>query len=140
MGVLLWWSCQSTVVRGCSLWNHQNSFHRGMFKPHAKFDSLLYSFSHFECDKDTVHMLTQWHLPPPLTSSVKSSLFTHVHSSPLSLTARLYWHHANCSHYISNGWTFSGKTSLNFKRFYCPYSKNIIWNLYMDIKPKSWHA
>ena len=63
-----------------------------MFKPNAKFDadSLLYSLSHFECDGHTVHMLSQWRLPPPLTSTVKSSLFTHVHSSPLSLAARLY--------------------------------------------------
>ena len=35
-------------------------------------------------------MPTQWHLPPPLTSTVKSSLFTHAHSSPLSLAARLH--------------------------------------------------
>ena len=41
---------------------------------------LLYSLSHFECDDHTVHMLTQWRLLPPLKSTVKSSLFTHVHS------------------------------------------------------------
>ena len=37
-----------------------NSFHRGMFKLIIKFDAdqLLYSFSHFECDSHTVHMLT----------------------------------------------------------------------------------
>ena len=34
-------------------------------------DSLLWSFSHFECYSHTVHMLTQWHLPPPLTGTVK---------------------------------------------------------------------
>ena len=28
-----------------------------------------------------------------------------VHSSPLSLAARLHWCHANCSHYINHGWT-----------------------------------
>ena len=57
-----------------------------MFKLNTKFDadSLLYLLSHFECNSHTVHRLTQWHLPPPLTSIVKSSLFTHVHSSPLS--------------------------------------------------------
>ena len=37
-----------------------------------------------------VHMLTQQCLPPPLTSTVKSSLFTHAHSSPLSLAAKLH--------------------------------------------------
>ena len=53
-----------------------------MFKLNAKFDadSLLYSLSHSECDGHTVHMLTQQHLLPPLTSTVKSSLFTYVHS------------------------------------------------------------
>ena len=67
-------------------------FPEGMFKLNAKFnaDPLLYSLSHFEYDGHTVHMLTQWCLPPPLTSTVKSSLFTHVHSTPLSLAAELH--------------------------------------------------
>ena len=75
-----------------SLLNHPNSFHRGKFKLNTKFDAdlLLCSLSHLECNGHTVHMLTQGHLPPPLTSIVKSSLFTHVHSSPLSLAARLH--------------------------------------------------
>ena len=70
-----------------SLLSHLNSFCGGMFKLNTKFgaDPLLYWLSHFECDCDTVHMVTQWPLPPPLTGSVKSSLLTHVHSSPLSL-------------------------------------------------------
>ena len=88
------------------------SFHRGMMKLNAIFDAdlLLYRLSHFECDRRTVHILTQWCLPPPLTSTVKTSLFTRAHSSPLSLAAR--WHQCctNCSHYISNGWTFSWQT------------------------------
>ena len=62
-------------------------------------------------DSHTVHTLTQWRLPSPLTGTVKSSLFTHVHSSPLSLAARLHGCHPNCSHYNNNGWTFSGQTS-----------------------------
>ena len=44
--------------------------------------------SHFEWDGHTVHMLTQQSLP--LTSTVKLSLFTHAHSSPLFLVARLH--------------------------------------------------
>ena len=40
---------------------------------------------------------------------LKSS-FTYVHSSPLSLAARLHWCHANHSCYIYNVWTFSGQT------------------------------
>ena len=85
-----------------------------MFKLNAKFDeySLLYSLSHFEFDGHTVYnMLIQQCLPPPLTSTVKSSLFTHAHFSPLSLAARLHWCHTNHSHYINNGWPFLGQTS-----------------------------
>ena len=75
------------------------------------------SLSHVECEGCTVHRLTQQHLPPPLTSTMRPSLFTHVHSSPLSLAARLYQCCANCSHYINNEWTFSEQTSyiLNIK-------------------------
>ena len=92
-GALSWWSCQSPAAHSCGLQNHPNSFRRGMLKLNAIFDgdSLLYSLSHFECNSHTVHMLTQLCLPPPLISRVKSSLFTHVHSSPLSLAARLHW-------------------------------------------------
>ena len=84
-----------------------------MFKLNAKFDAYLlpYSLSHFEYDSHTVHMFTHWCLPPPLTGTVKSSSFTHVHPSPLSLAARLHGCHANCSHYINNGWAVSGQTS-----------------------------
>ena len=101
-GMLLWWSCQSSVAHSWGLLNHPSSFCGGIFKLNAKFDadSLLYSLSHFERDSHTVHMLTEWCLPPPLTSTVKSSLFTHVHSSPLSLAARLHWCHANHSHIL----------------------------------------
>ena len=61
----------------------------------------------FECYSHTVHMLTQWHLPHPLTSTMKSSLFMYVHSSPLSLAARLHQCCTNCSYYINNDWTSS---------------------------------
>ena len=71
------------------------------------------STSSFECDSHTVHMLTGQRLLSPLTSVVKSPLFTHMHSSPLSLAARLQWYCANCSHYISNGWTFSRQSQFN---------------------------
>ena len=71
-GVVSWWSCQSPVAHSCGLLNHPNSFPGGMFKLNAKFDasSLLYFLGHFECNGHTVHMLTQWCLPPPLTSKV----------------------------------------------------------------------
>ena len=58
-----------------------------MLKLNEKFDAdpLLYLLSHFECDGDTIYMLTQQPLMFPLTSTVKSSLFMQAHSSPLSL-------------------------------------------------------
>ena len=61
-----------------------------MVKLSAKFDAdiLLYLLSHFEWDSHTVHIHTQWYLLPPLTSTVKSSLFTYVHLSPLTLAAK----------------------------------------------------
>ena len=95
-----------------SFLNHPNRFCGGMFKLNEKSDadSLLYLLSHFECNGHTVHTLTQQCLPPPLTSTVKSSLFTHAHSSPLSLAAK--WHPccAKCSCYINDGSIFSGQT------------------------------
>ena len=97
-----------TSCPSCALLNHPNSFRRGMLKLNTKFDadSLLYSLSHFVCDDHTVHMLTQQCLLPPLTNTVELSLFTHVHSSPLSLAARLHRCHTNCSHHVNNDWTF----------------------------------
>ena len=84
------WSCQSLVAHSCSLLNHPNGFCGGMFKLNAKFDadSLPYSLSHFECGMATQYtcLLTGIYCSP-LTSTVKSSLFTHVHSRPLSLAA-----------------------------------------------------
>ena len=91
-GMLSWRNCQSPVAHSCGLLNHLSSFHRSIFKLNAKSDAdlLLCLLSHFECSSHTVHMLAQWCLPPPLTSTVKSSLFMHAHSSPLSLAARLH--------------------------------------------------
>ena len=90
MGTLSWWSWQSPVDQSCGLLSHLNSFCGGIFTFNAKSDadSLLYLLRHFECNGHTVHMLIQQHLLPPLTTTVKSSLFTHEHSSPLSLAVR----------------------------------------------------
>ena len=58
-----------------------SSFHGRIFKLNLKFhiDSLCYLFI-LNMTVHTRHILTQWHPPPPPTSTVKSSLFTHVHS------------------------------------------------------------
>ena len=109
---IIFYLCTHCIIPE-SLLSHPNSFSGGIFKLNAKFDadSLLYSLSHFVCDYHTVHMLTQQCLLPPLTNTVKLSLFTHVHSSPLSLAARLHRCHTNHSHYINDDWTFSRQTS-----------------------------
>ena len=106
--------CPHRIIHESFL-NHRNSFHRGLVKLNAKLECRsIVLLAHFECDGHTVHMLTQQSLLPPLTSAVKPSLFTHAHSTPLSLAARLYQCHANCSRYINNGWTFSGQTLYSF--------------------------
>ena len=94
--------------------------------------------SSFECDSHTVHMLTPRSLLPPLTSTVKSSLFTHVHYSSLFLAARLHYCYANCSHYINNGCTFSGQT-LYKQTNNCPNTSLYI-NSWISYKSMKWHV
>ena len=105
-GVLSWWRCQSPVAQSCGLVNHLNSFRRGMFKLSAKSDADSQSF--WMQWPHSTHAPSMASTAPPLTSTVKLSLFTHAHSSPLSLAARLHRCCTNCSRYINNGWTFSG--------------------------------
>ena len=138
VGVLLWWSCQSPVAHSFGLLSHLNSFQGGMFKLDTKFDAdlLLLLLSHFECDSHTVHMLTQWHLPPPLTSTVKLSLFTHAHSSPLPLAVRLHCCHSNLSGYINNGWTFCVQASYTFRKsFWFTISSHCLQSISMLMRP-----
>ena len=88
-----------------------------------EYSSLLQNLMQIPCSTCSVILnatatqytclLTQWHLLPPQTRTVKSSLFTHVHSSPFSLAARLHGCHTNCSGYINSGWMFSRQTSYN---------------------------
>ena len=90
------WIIQRVSMKGCS--------------------SLMRNLMQICCSTRSVilNTMTTQHtcsLPPPLTSTVKLSLFTHAHSSPLSLAVRLHQWHTNHSHYTNNGWTFSGETS-----------------------------
>ena len=138
-GMLSWWSCQSPVAHSYGLLNHPNSVCGAMFKLNAKFnaDSLLYLLSHFECDSHTVHMFIQQCLLPPLTSTVKSSLFTHAHSSPLSRAARLHQCHTNHSCCINNGWTFSRQASYMFWLWVVGTQCNIqmMYHRFIHLKP-----
>ena len=120
-----------------SLLNHSNCFHRGMFKLNPKSDVnlLLYliilntTATQYTCSLNDVYH-------PPLTSTVKSSLITHAHSSPLSLAARLHQCHANHSHYINNGWTFYGQNV-----YVSPFIKKhvAVLNIYVDMSLLSFY-
>ena len=89
------WILQIVSVEECS------SLMQNLMQIHCSAHCL------FEWEGHTVHMFPQWHLPPLLISTVKLSLFMHVHSSQLYLAARLHRCHENHFH-INNGWTFPG--------------------------------
>ena len=66
-----WWSCQSPVAHSCSLLNHPNRDHRGIFKLNTKYDadSLLYSVilnamaTQYTCSLNGIshsHWLVEW--------------------------------------------------------------------------------
>ena len=65
-GALSRWSCQSPVAHSCSLLNHPDSFHRGMFKFNATSDadSSLYSVilnvmaTHCTCSFNSIYTPT----------------------------------------------------------------------------------
>ena len=117
VGMLSWWSDQLPVAHSCGLLSHPNTFRGRIFKLNAKFeaDFFFYSLSNLKCH--IVHRFTQERLQSPLTSTVKLSLFTHMHFSPLSWATRLHWCCTN--HYINNGWTFSGQTSYPYDFWSC---------------------
>ena len=106
---------------------HLSIFHRGKFKLNTQSDPdlLLYLLSHFECDHHTVHMLTNGIYCPHWLSAVMSSLFTHAHSSPLSLASGSQWCRTNHSRYINNGWTFSTQT------LYVPIDTILSWTHFL---------
>ena len=92
------------------LWplNHLNSSAEGC-------SSLMRNLMHINCSTYPVILnvaITQYTCSlsviyrPHWLNTVKSSLFTHAHSSPLSSAVRLHQCHANCSRYINSGCTF----------------------------------
>ena len=104
------WACcrDEAADHSCRLLNHPNSFQGGMFKLNANFMQINCCTCSVTLNVTTTqHIFTQQCLLPPLTSMVKSSLFTYEHSSPLSLADRLRGCCANHSPYINNGCTFS---------------------------------
>ena len=111
-GTLSWWSCQSAVARSCGLLNHCigsveecSSLTQNLVQ--IRGSTQLSHILNVTATQDTCSLSCIYHLHWP----VKSSLFMHAHSSPLSLAPTLHWCHANRSHYINGGWTFSGQTS-----------------------------
>ena len=111
----LYLGCTHCIVTE-SLLNHPNSFCGGMFKLKARFDADLLPYSlilNATATQYTRSFNGVYHRPP-LTRAVTVSLFTHAHSSPLSLAARVHRCCAKSSHCINNGQTFSGQTSLYY--------------------------
>ena len=112
VGMLSWWSCQSPVAIAAAFWIIQ-------IVSMEECSRLTQNSMQICCSTHSVilnAMATQYTCSlngiycPPLTSTVKSSLFVHVHSSPLSLAAGSQGCCANRSYCINNGCTFSGKT------------------------------
>ena len=102
-----------------------------MFKPNAKFEQIHCSTCSviLSAMATQVHMLTQWCVPPPLTSTVKLSLFMHAHSSPLSLLHRC---RTNCSFYVNNGWTFPNRPQMSYANSDCFTSLFLVWKLFIS--------
>ena len=114
--------------------------------------SLMQNLIQIHCSTHSVIlnvMATQYTCPlngvyHPLTSTVKSPLFRHVHSSPLSLASRLHWCWANCSLYINNGWAFSGQAlvySVIFpekQREYISLQLNYLKMLFLKIRRREY--
>ena len=95
---------------------------------------------------------TQQYPLTPVTSRVKSSLFTHVHSSSLSLAARLHQCHTNHSRYINNGWTFLDRpcmysdvcvfvhTSIHIYTDICMYICLLYMHMCIWMHSTDWHV
>ena len=83
-------------------------------------------------------MLIQSCLPPPLTSTVKSSLFTYAHSSPLSLVATSQGCHTKHSRYINNGWAFSSQTFCSLVQTHANTKANSHVGMWMNGFINSW--
>ena len=107
-GALSWWSCQSPVAHSWwIIWIVSaevcSSLMQNLMQICCSTCSVILNMM---ATQSTCLMVST----TPLTSTVDLSLFTHVHSSPLSLAARLHRCHPNCSCYINNSWNFSSQT------------------------------
>ena len=137
--MLLWWSCRPLVTHSCGLLNHLNSFLRNVQAwcsiQCRSVVLLTQSFWMRQPHSAHTHLRA---LPAPLATTVKSSLFVHVHSSPLSLAAKLHRCIANCFYYIHNGLTFPDRTHIcnPIKWVYFPlkYKRIIIFRNRLVVK------
>ena len=87
-----------------------------------------------KCDGYTVHMLTQWCLPPPLISMVKSIIVHARASQSTPLGCQVTWCCTNCSRYINNAWSFSGHTLM-----YTYLEANVLKDLVQIICDHYWY-
>ena len=108
----------------------------------GEFSSLMQNLIQICCCTHSVIlnvMATQytfshnWHLLLPLTNTVKSSLFTHVHSSPLSLAARLPHCHANHSHYLTTAGLFPNRSHILYMTLKFPFYYLLVYSAYSVI-------
>ena len=125
-GSLLWWSCLSPIA--VDFWiipivsaEECPSLTQNLMQIHCSTHSVILNanVTQYTCSLNGIyhpHWLVQWS---------KWSLFMHVHSSPLSLAARLHQCCENCSCYINSGWTSSGQTSYTHETITTVYATNI---------------
>ena len=114
---LLWWSCQSPVAHSCGLLNHLNSFveewssvPQNLMLNHCSIFSVILNAmaTQYTCSVKGIYSLkclTYRHL------QYSEVVIVHIFTSQSTfLGCQLHWCCTNHSHYINNGWTFSGQT------------------------------
>ena len=110
-----------------SVLNHLNSFGRVMFKFNRKFDAdFCCTQSSWMWWPPSTHAHSTASIAP-LTSTVKSSLFTHVYSSSLSLAARVHWCHASHFVTLTMAGLFPDRTCISIYPYVYAYVVLFVW-------------
>ena len=111
-GALVWWTANHQLPIAVAFWiiwivsvEECSSLMQDLMQIHCSTSSVILNVTdtQYTCSLSGIycpHRLVQW-----------SPLFTHAHSSPLSLAARLHQCCTNHSCYINNGWIFPIQTS-----------------------------
>ena len=107
-GVLSWQSCQSLVSHSWIMQIVSMEVCSSLKQNLMQICCCTQSFWMRWPQGTHAHLMASTH---PRHHLIKSSLFTHAHSSPLPLAAQLRRCCSSSSHYANNGWTFSRQTS-----------------------------